>query len=151
MAKSHPKPLMKHYEKVMRNLHGPVVFLTLVRLAETPMFSRVDWTTVLLRQRNSTTHTVPTKFALPNSGWRTGGTDDKFRDGWPELGLKSHTGSGRKAQMGSSDPTSPRRKASLFNLPGLRARHFSFVLVAQLQQRNFIRRAARFCTAPLSI
>src|SRR5258707_899105 len=32
--------------------------------------------------------------------------------------------------MGSSDPTSPRRKASLFNLPGPRARHFSFVLEA---------------------
>src|SRR5215470_303267 len=28
--------------------------------------------------------------------------------------------------QGSSDPTSPRREASLFNLPGLRARHFSF-------------------------
>src|SRR6185369_3034850 len=39
---------------------------------------------------------------------------------------KSQIGSGRKAQMGSSDPTSPRRKASLFNLPGPRARHFSF-------------------------
>ena len=38
--------------------------------------------------------------------------------------------------MGSSDPTSPRRKASLFNLPGLRARHFSFGLVAELQQQE---------------
>ena len=28
-------------------------------------------------------------------------------------------GSGRKARMGSSDPTSPRREASLFNLPGV--------------------------------
>jgi hypothetical protein len=30
-----------------------------------------------------------------------------------------HIEFGRDARMGSSDPTSPRRKASLFNLPGL--------------------------------
>jgi hypothetical protein len=45
--------LRQNYEIVMRNLHGPFVFLTLVRLAETPMFTRVDWSTVMLRQRNS--------------------------------------------------------------------------------------------------
>src|SRR5262249_32660008 len=32
----------------------------------------------------------------------------------------------RKAWKGSSDPTSPRREASLFNLPGRKARQFSF-------------------------
>ena len=49
MAKRACNLLIQHYEIVMRNLHGPVVFLTLVRMTETPMFTRVDWTTVLLR------------------------------------------------------------------------------------------------------
>ena len=111
----------------MRNLHGAFVFLTLVRLAETPMFTRVDWSTVLLRQRNS--FDPPGSDEVCTAEQRAGApeeTDSEFRDGRPDLGWKSQIGSGRKAQMGSSDPTSPRRKASLFNLPGPRARHFSF-------------------------
>ena len=110
----------------MRNLHGAFVFLTLVRLAETPMFTRVDWSTVLLRRRNSFNPPVLTKFAPPKEAGAPEEADSEFRDGRPDLGWKSQIGSGRKAQMGSSDPTSPRRKASLFNLPGPWARHFSF-------------------------
>src|SRR5689334_9125564 len=47
---------------------------------------------------------------------------NEFRRRQPPPGFR------RKAWKGSSDPTSPRREASLFNLPGLRARHFSFGL-----------------------
>ena len=68
----------------MRNLHGEVVFLTLVRLAETPMFTRVDWSTVLLRRRNSFDPPVLTKFAPPNRGLahRKKRTASFEMDGW---------------------------------------------------------------------